>query len=132
MSTTFSFELITPERVYFSGQAAQVIIPGQMGEFGVLKGHAPFISTLKPGVVMVEDAQGQQQRYVVLSGVAEATAHKASVLAELVESLEGVTQESAKARLESAEQAMKDAISEPQKELALQEKQIAQTILAAA
>ena len=51
MAGTFKFELVTPERILFSEDAAQVVVPGVEGEFTVLAGHAPVISTLRPGVV---------------------------------------------------------------------------------
>ena len=51
--TTFHFDLVSPEKLLFSGEVEQVDVPGQEGEFGVLAGHAPFIATLKPGVLTI-------------------------------------------------------------------------------
>ena len=51
MAGTFKFELVTPERMLLSEDAAQVVVPGVEGEFTVLAGHAPVVSALRPGVV---------------------------------------------------------------------------------
>ena len=52
---TFHFELVSPERLVFAGEVDQVDVPGEEGEFGVFAGHAPYIATLKPGMVAVVD-----------------------------------------------------------------------------
>src|SRR4029453_1531267 len=67
---TFHFELVSPEKLAFSGEVDQVDAPGAEGEFGVLAGHAPFISTLKPGVLIIY-AGGQRTRFVISGGFAE-------------------------------------------------------------
>ena len=50
---TFHFELVSPERLVFSGEVDQVDVPGEEGEFGVFAGHAPYIATLKPGMLTI-------------------------------------------------------------------------------
>ena len=54
MADKISFDLVSPERLLLSGEAEMVTLPGTEGEFGVLPGHAPVISTLKPGVIDVK------------------------------------------------------------------------------
>ena len=81
MATTFNFELVTPERLVFSGEATQVVVPGAEGDFAVLAGHAPFISTLRPGILEVTLPQGSQ-RLLVKKGVAEADPTRLTVLAQ--------------------------------------------------
>lgn len=130
MPQTFPFQLITPEQTFFEGEAQQVIIPGQMGEFGVLAGHAPFISTLKPGIVDIDSSENKT-RIAVLGGVAETTPERSAVLAEVAESMDGVTVESAKTRLDAAQKALKEATDDHQKAAATQDKLMAQTMLAA-
>ena len=91
MAATFNFELVTPERLVFSGEATQVVVPGMEGDFAVLAGHAPFISTLRPGILEVTLPQGRQ-RLLVKKGVAEADPARLTVLAQTavpVEELEG-------------------------------------------
>src|SRR5215470_659811 len=50
---TFHFELVSPERLVFAGEVSQVDVPGEEGEFGVLAGHAPYVATLRPGVLTI-------------------------------------------------------------------------------
>ncbi len=79
---TFHFELVSPERLIFSGEVEQVDVPGEEGEFGVFAGHAPFIATLKPGMLRVYGSSGAPQRIVVRGGFAEVGPTGLTVLAE--------------------------------------------------
>lgn len=81
MAGTFKFELVSPERILMSVDAEQVIVPGAEGQFTVLQGHAPVISTLLPGVIHVTTA-GAKKAIFVRSGFAEVTADQLTVLAE--------------------------------------------------
>jgi len=78
---TFHFELVSPERLVFAGEVSQVDVPGEEGEFGVLAGHAPYIATLKPGVLTIYGEDGPQ-RLVVRGGLAEMGPTGLTVLAE--------------------------------------------------
>jgi F-type H+-transporting ATPase subunit epsilon len=78
---TFNFELVSPERLIFTGDVDQVDVPGQEGEFGVLAGHAPYVATLKPGVLTIY-GEGEPQRIVVYGGLAEMGSTGLTVLAE--------------------------------------------------
>ena len=77
----FHFELVSPERLVFSGEVSQVDVPGEAGEFGVLAGHAPYLATLKPGVLTIYGV-GEPQRIVVRGGFAEVGPTGLTVLAE--------------------------------------------------
>src|SRR5256885_13792802 len=79
---TFHFDLVSPEKLLFSGEVDQVDAPGAEGDFGVLAGHAPFISALKPGVLVIA-AGGQRTRVVVSGGLAEVNPDGMTVLAEM-------------------------------------------------
>ena len=64
----FPFELVSPERQVYSGLVSEVIVPGTEGEFGVLAGHAPFVSTLKPGILTIKgdgEVRKLPSRYVL-------------------------------------------------------------------
>lgn len=87
MAATFKFELVTPERLVLAGEALQVVVPGAEGDFAVLAGHAPFISTLRPGILEVTLPQGRQ-RLLVKKGVAEADPARLTVLAQSAVPLE--------------------------------------------
>jgi F-type H+-transporting ATPase subunit epsilon len=78
---TFHFELVSPEHLLYAGDVTQVDVPGEAGDFGVLAGHAPYIATLKPGVLTIY-GDGPPQRIVVRGGFAEATPESLTVLAE--------------------------------------------------
>lgn len=123
------FQLITPERTFFSGQAQGVTIPGTEGYFGVLDGHAPIISTLRPGVVTVTMSDGKQQKVAVLGGVAEATADRCSVLAEVAKSFDGMTRDQAAQHLQTAQKAFKDAIHEEARQQAEVQLQLAEIMV---
>ena len=86
---TLHFELVSPEKLVFSGEVEQVDVPGIEGDFGVLAGHAPYVSTLRPGILTVY-ATGGDQKIVVLGGFAEVSAQGLTVLAELAESVEDI------------------------------------------
>lgn len=83
------FELVSPEKLVFSGEVEQVDVPGVEGDFGVLEGHAPFVTTLRPGILTVH-AGGRAQKILVLGGFAEVSTEGLTVLADAAESVEDV------------------------------------------
>jgi F-type H+-transporting ATPase subunit epsilon len=78
---TFQFDLVSPDRLLFSDQVDQVDVPGTEGDFGVLAGHAPYVATLKPGIVTMHKG-GEQRRIVVIGGFAEVSANGLTILAD--------------------------------------------------
>ena len=85
---TFHFDLVSPEKLLFSGEVDQVDVPGSEGDFGVLAGHAPIVAALRPGIMTVF-VGGQAQRMVVLGGFAEMSPDgKLTVLADLADSVQ--------------------------------------------
>ena len=79
---TFHFELVSPDKQMFSGQAESVLVPGSEGDFVVLRDHAPVMASLRPGVVTFEEAQGKQTRIFVRGGFADVSASGLILLAE--------------------------------------------------
>ena len=79
---TFHFDLVSPEKLLFSGEVSQVDVPGSEGEFGVLAGHAPLVTTLRPGILVVH-SDAEQLRIVVNGGFAEVGPAGLTVLADL-------------------------------------------------
>jgi F-type H+-transporting ATPase subunit epsilon len=79
---TFQFDLVSPEKLLVSESVDQVDVPGAEGDFGVLAGHAPLVSTLRPGVLVVH-REGGEQRIVVTGGFAEVSPAGLTVLADL-------------------------------------------------
>ncbi len=84
---TFHFDLVSPEKLAFSGEVDQVDIPGAEGDFGVLAGHAPVVATIRPGILTVTTG-GSQQKIIVLGGLAEVSSKGLTVLADVATSME--------------------------------------------
>ena len=84
---TFHFDLVSPEKLAFSGEVDQVDIPGVEGDFGVLAGHAPVVATIRPGILTVMSG-GTQQKIIVLGGLAEVSEKGLTVLADVATSLD--------------------------------------------
>ncbi|HEV2185755.1 MAG TPA: ATP synthase F1 subunit epsilon [Stellaceae bacterium] len=83
MADRVQFELVTPERLVLSTEVEMVVVPGSEGNFGVLPGHSPLISTIRPGMIeLYETRQAISGRVFVVSGIAEVTPERCTVLAE--------------------------------------------------
>lgn len=81
MAGTFKFELVSPERILMSADASQAVIPGAEGDFTVLEGHAPVVSTLRPGVIAVT-VDGSEKKVFVKGGFVEVEPASVTVLTE--------------------------------------------------
>jgi F-type H+-transporting ATPase subunit epsilon len=79
---TFRFDLVSPEKLLFAGEVTQVDLPGSEGDFGVLAGHAPIVTTLRPGILVIY-RDGGELRVVVNGGFAEVGPAGLTVLADL-------------------------------------------------
>lgn len=97
------FELVSPEKLVFSGEVNQVDVPGAEGDFGVLEGHAPTVATLRPGILTVH-AAGGSQRIVVLGGFAEVSASGLTVLADVAEDAASIDRGMIESRIGELEQ----------------------------
>ena len=84
---TFHFDLVSPEKLAFSGEVDQVDIPGVEGDFGVLAGHAPVVAAIRPGILTVT-AGGRHEKIIVLGGLAEVSEKGLTVLADVATSLD--------------------------------------------
>ena len=84
---TLHFDLVSPERLLFSGEVDQVDVPGFEGDFGVLAGHAPVVATLRPGIMTVH-REGGALKVVVDGGFAEVNPEGLTVLADMAVPLE--------------------------------------------
>lgn len=83
MGEKIAFDIVSPERLLLSDEAEMVTVPGADGDFGVLAGHMPLISTLRPGVIAIQGgSQSGDSRFFVLGGFAEVNPSKLIVLAE--------------------------------------------------
>src|SRR5580704_11226804 len=84
---TFHFDLVSPEKLAFSGEVDQVDVPGLEGDFGVLAGHAPVVAAVRPGILNVASG-GTHKKIIVLGGLAEVSDKGLTVLADVATSLE--------------------------------------------
>ena len=82
MADRVQFELVTPERLLLSEMVEMVVVPGTEGNFGVLPGHAPLISSIRPGTIDIYEGQTVARRIFVVSGIAEVTPERCTVLAD--------------------------------------------------
>ena len=104
---TFHFELVSPQKIAFSGEVDQVDVPGAEGDFGVLAGHAPLIALIRPGIMTVT-AGGEQSQLVVLGGFAEVGPGGLTVLADVATSIDDVDRASLQHQIEKTEQNIKE------------------------
>ena len=103
MAKNIKLEVVTPEKSIVSEEAQIVMAPGADGEFGVLIGHTPFLTTLKTGTVHYTAADGKQKFVFVSGGFAEALPDKVTVLAESAERRRDIDADRAKAAMERAQ-----------------------------
>ena len=86
---TFHFDLVSPEKLAFSGEVDQVDVPGVEGDFGVLAGHAPVVAAVRPGILTIT-SDGTHQKVIVLGGLAEVSDNRLTVLADVATSIQDV------------------------------------------
>jgi F-type H+-transporting ATPase subunit epsilon len=86
---TFHFDLVSPEKLAFSGEVDQVDVPGWEGDFGVLAGHAPVVAAVRPGILTIISG-GTRTKVIVLGGLAEVSDDRLTVLADVATSIEEV------------------------------------------
>jgi F-type H+-transporting ATPase subunit epsilon len=97
MAENIRLEVVTPEKSVVSESAQIVMAPGSLGEFGVLSGHTPFLTTLKTGALKYKDESGRERFVFVSSGFAEALPDRVTVLAESAERRKDIDIQRAKA-----------------------------------
>jgi F-type H+-transporting ATPase subunit epsilon len=113
-----SFRLVMPERELVNTEADMVVVPGSEGDFGVLHGHAPLISTVRPGVLEVFQGNKVEQRFMVVGGIAEVTPERCTVLADEAVPFEQVTPEELADRERLAQEELSDAATDAEKAVA--------------
>lgn len=116
---TFQFDLVSPERLLFSGDVDQVDVPGSEGDFGVFAGHAPMVTLVRPGILTVYSG-GKEEKIVVLGGFAEVGPNGLTVLADVATSVADLDRAVIAAQIKDAEKrvAEMEAGSALDKELA--------------
>ena len=109
MAGNIRLEVVTPEKYVVDEEVQIAVLPGSLGEFGVLIGHTPFLTTLKTGIMHFTDAKGTQRFVFVSGGISEALPDKVTVLDESAERREDIDLERAKAAMQRAQERLAKA-----------------------
>jgi F-type H+-transporting ATPase subunit epsilon len=102
MAGNFTLEIVTPEKIVTREEVQIVMAPGALGEFGVLIGHTPFLTTLKLGTVRFTDSKGDEKTVFISGGFAEALPNQVTILANSAERRRDIDLERARTALERA------------------------------
>jgi F-type H+-transporting ATPase subunit epsilon len=103
MADRVLFELVTPERLLVSQDVEMVVVPGSEGNFGVLPGHSPLISTIRPGTIDIYENRLVTERFFVAGGIAEVTPEGCTVLADEAMSPDTLDRAAIEAEAQTAE-----------------------------
>jgi len=112
MADNLQFDLVSPEKLLLSEAVEMVTVPGAEGDFGVLADHAPFISILRPGVLVVTRGNGQEERIFVRGGFADVTPTGLTVLAEDAVAVSEINRADLDQRIQDAREDLADAASD--------------------
>lgn len=118
MAEAFKFELVSPERLLVSEEVAQVVVPGSEGQFTMLKGHAPFMTTIRPGVIEVTGQAGTVSRIFVRGGFADASPAGLTILAEMAVPVQDLKADQIAREIRNAEEDVADAQTDEGKRVA--------------
>jgi F-type H+-transporting ATPase subunit epsilon len=118
MAEQVQFELVSPERLLVSRPVEMVVLPGVEGDFGVLPGHAPLISEVRPGVIAVFEDGKVDERIFVAGGFAEVTGERCTVLAEQALPIAEIDRAAAESDLKDAREDLDDAKSDHERAVA--------------
>jgi F-type H+-transporting ATPase subunit epsilon len=134
MADMVEFELVSPARLLVSEAVEMVVVPGEEGDFGVLPGHAPVISQVRPGVIDIHGDGQVKSRIFVAGGFAEVTQERCTVLAEEAMPLGDLDAAEAETRLTVAQEAQQsvDGDDDRARLAAARELRIAEAMVAAA
>lgn len=115
MAETFKFSLVSPEKVLVSDDIGEVIVPGSEGDFTVLPRHAPFISTLRPGILRIPGISDGNSEVYIRGGLAEVNGESLTVLAERAVPLADFKSDSLREEIKALEDDESTAIGEDAK-----------------
>ena len=112
MPFTFQLDIVSAEKSIFSGSVNSLVASGTLGELGVNAGHAPLLTSLKPGTIKVTDNDGNEDHFYVSGGMLEVQPRVTTILADTAVRADDVDEAAALASKEAAEAAMADQSSE--------------------
>ena len=116
--TAFHFELVSPEKLLFSGDVTDVLVPGTEGDFVVMAGHAPVMTALRPGIVDVGEDAGRHTKLFVRGGFADVNAAGLTLLAETAIPLADLDAARLDAEIKDASEDLGDAKGDEAKRIA--------------
>ncbi|MGB0749811.1 MAG: ATP synthase F1 subunit epsilon [Magnetospiraceae bacterium] len=131
MADMVAFELVSPTALVLSEEVEMVVVPGGDGDFGVLPGHTPLLSTVRPGVIDIHEGGKVARSLFVDGGFAEVTPERVVVLSEEVIPVADLSADTAEARLQEATQELSTADDEVHKRIAERKVAIAEAMKAA-
>lgn len=132
MAEAFKFELVSPARLVLSEEASQVVVPGLEGDFTMLAGHSPFMTTMRPGVVEVTSAAGKTAKIYVRGGFADASPEGLTILAEQAMPVEELKADVIAKEIKDAEEDLADAKTDEAKRVAQEKLDQLKSVLGAA
>jgi F-type H+-transporting ATPase subunit epsilon len=132
MADKVEFELVSPERLILSQAVDMVVVPGAEGDFGVLPGHALFLSTVRPGIIAVHNEGAVRERIFVGGGFAEVTPERCTVLADEAVPVQDIDRAKVESRLKELREDLAEAKTDETRALLARRVQVAEAMLAAA
>ena len=117
MADKIAFELVSPDRLLISEDVDMIVVPGTEGDFGVLLGHQPMISTVRPGILEVQNSGGEDRRIFVSGGFAEITSDRCAVMTEEAVPVEDLKRGDLEQRIKTAEEDVQEARSDLERHL---------------
>ena len=114
MAEKFLYDLVSPEKLLSSGEAEMIVIPGTDGDFGVLRGHAPIISTIRPGQIEVHESASEITKFYITGGVCEVSSDRCNILADEAIPFSDLNKADLEERLSVAESKVSDAADDLQ------------------
>lgn len=117
MADKVAFELVSPDRLLVSEDVDMVVIPGTEGDFGVLFGHQPMISTVRPGILEIQNDDSENRRIFVNGGFAEVTGDGCAVMTEEAVPVEDLQRAELEQRIKDAEEDIAEARTDLERHL---------------
>ncbi|MGH6846094.1 MAG: F0F1 ATP synthase subunit epsilon [Methylocella sp.] len=118
----FHLEIVSPERLVFSGEVEAVVVPGTEGEFTVFKDHAPVISSMKPGIIVIDETPAKKLRLFVPGGFAEVAPSGLTILADQAIVLADLNAATLDAEVGSVEEEIAGAKGEEARRMAVEKR----------
>ncbi len=132
MAEAFKFELVSPARLVLSEDVSQVMVPGAEGDFTMLAGHSPFMTTVRPGVLEATSASGKVSKIFVRGGFADAGPSGLTILAEQAIPVQDLKADVIAKEIKDAEEDVADAKTAEAKRVAQEKLDQLKAVFAAA